>query len=174
QVRRRLGGRLVEGAADLQELVVVHGRLRVGPTPLSPTGGRHASLPRATAAPRMYPFRKAANGTRAIDRGGANGQSSSRHRPAQGGSEEAPHALAHPTPEVEDVERRECSAERRFCGPGAPLSALYIVRPPSTTITCPVISAVPVARKTTASAMSSGVAARPIGVSASDFSTMSS
>src|SRR5262249_61093194 len=107
QVRRRLGGRLVEGAADLQELVVVHGRLRVGPTPLSPTGGRHASLPRATAAPRMYPFRKAANGTRAIDRGGANGQSSSRHRPAQGGSEEAPHALAHPTPEVKNGRDRQ-------------------------------------------------------------------
>ena len=84
--------------------------------------------------------------------GERHGQQAAWFGSSQGGAEKTPHAGQNPPSQVI-------------------LPFDHIVRPPSTTITCPVINVEPSARKAMASAISSGVAARRMGVISIDFST---
>ena len=76
-------------------------------------------------------------------------------------------AFAQTSTPAATEQSRTSRANKNVC------STIHIVRPPSTTTTWPVIIDDPSARKQTASAMSSGTAARPIGVTCNDRATWS-
>src|SRR5437879_5861406 len=103
------------------------------------------------------PFHPESSAQAKLESGERYGQSASWQWAAKGRSQKAPDARQDPAPEVSAGGETGVSRPPDATVGETLLSrAGHMVRPPSTTSTWPVMSVLPSARKTTASAMSSG------------------